>query len=121
MKIFSLISLAAILSHLTPAIALSGYKCKDKVIGLVPIQQFLDDAFGTSQLPPYPGPRNKIFLSGGFHVILQFPSGDVDVKFEVAANSNKEVLYVKAFVLGEEIKCTPTNQKPDFNERLKRA
>ncbi|CCU82623.1 putative candidate secreted effector protein [Blumeria hordei DH14] len=115
MKFFSLISLAAILSHLTLAIAISAHKCGDKVLGPATIQEVINKAFAAHQKQPPTGPANQDFFRASFSITMLFPSEKATVEFELGTNSKKEVVYLKAFFNGVTFPCTPTTEAPDIN------
>ncbi|CCU82622.1 CSEP0167 putative effector protein [Blumeria hordei DH14] len=121
MKSFSLISLAAILSHLTPAIAISSFKCGESVIGPATIQDVINNAFATNQQSLVPGSDDKVSLKTYFDVPVMLKSNQVIVRFELGANSRREAVYLIATVNGQKIPCTPTTEKPDYNEVLARS
>uniref|UniRef100_A0A381L388 Bgt_avrF2_6 n=1 Tax=Blumeria graminis f. sp. tritici 96224 TaxID=1268274 RepID=A0A381L388_BLUGR len=80
MKIFSLVSLAAILNCLTPVLATSNYQCNNKVLGA----QYIDQAVETEY-----NRLGQNFVTIGF-------------------TKTKEVLWVKAMANEVEFNCEPT-------------
>ncbi|CCU82618.1 putative candidate secreted effector protein [Blumeria hordei DH14] len=121
MKIFSLISLAAILSHLTPAIANQNYKCHDQIIGPIPLMESVNNAFKYYNEEAKPGPADKLFIPSAFDLKIKYKDGTFDVKIEVGANSQKQIIYVKAYCQGKTFDCTPTNEPPTYNKLQPKA
>ncbi|CCU82617.1 putative candidate secreted effector protein [Blumeria hordei DH14] len=112
MKIFSLISLAAILSHLTPAIAVPAYKCHEKVLDPIFIQGAIDKAFADQRMPVVAGPPDKLYVMASAKLLLRYKTKDIKVKFEIGANSQKGVIYITAFAGDQTFKCKETTEAP---------
>uniref|UniRef100_A0A381LD27 Bgt_avrF2_13 n=1 Tax=Blumeria graminis f. sp. tritici 96224 TaxID=1268274 RepID=A0A381LD27_BLUGR len=86
MKIFGLISFAAILNHLTPVLAASSYICGESFIQGYYIQHAFDEAHGLKL-------RNDEQNYGTNELFA-------------------EILWVKALIKGEEIECKPATKEP---------
>uniref|UniRef100_A0A381LBU6 Bgt_avrF2_10 n=1 Tax=Blumeria graminis f. sp. tritici 96224 TaxID=1268274 RepID=A0A381LBU6_BLUGR len=85
MKIFSLVTLAAILNCLTPVLATSNYQCHNKVLGA----QYIDRAVAKEY--------NRLGQNLGIEYGPREQYG------------TKEVLWVKAVANDVEFNCEPTN------------
>ncbi|VCU40707.1 Bgt-50453 [Blumeria graminis f. sp. tritici] len=113
MKIFGLISFVAILNHLTPVLAVSSYNCGQSFIHGYYIQYAFDEAhelklrnneqnYGT----------NELFAVGNYKQQYVEDNKVIDVTVKVGGTINKEILWVKASVKGEEIECKPVTKEP---------
>nr|AVH78795.1 AvrPm3a2f2_K [Blumeria graminis f. sp. tritici] len=126
MRTFSLVSLAAILNYLTlpsavgsgPVANASSYKCQDRVIGPVTLNDQIEKAYrealeaGTS---PNGLRKGQKFGSRYFNVILKREEENIKVEFFVGINYLKEIIYLQAYVQSVLLDCYPTTERPQLN------
>ncbi|CAD6502429.1 BgTH12-05021 [Blumeria graminis f. sp. triticale] len=110
MKIFSLVTLAAILNCLTPVLATSNYQCHNKVLGA----QYIDRAVAKEynrlgqNLGIEYGPREQYGV-GSLTITANYQSDSISVRVTIGFTKTKEVLWVKAVANDVEFNCEPTN------------
>nr|ALJ53444.1 Bgt_avrF2_2 [Blumeria graminis f. sp. tritici] len=117
MKIFSLISSVAILSHLTPGIeaATSNYRCRHLVLGSVTIDSIIAHTFvNQKDKLQYDWQPNQKFATGAFDLDVK----DVNVLIEVDMDVQKKVLDIRVLALDQVFPCKPTQERPNYNEPL---
>ncbi|CAD6502420.1 BgTH12-05012 [Blumeria graminis f. sp. triticale] len=109
MKIFSLVSLAAILNCLTPVLATSNYQCNNKVLGAQYIDQAVETEYNRlgQNFGKEKGPREQYGV-GSLKITLKYPSVLIPVTVTIGFTKTKEVLWVKAMANEVEFNCEPT-------------
>ncbi|CAD6500331.1 BgTH12-07509 [Blumeria graminis f. sp. triticale] len=113
MKIFGLISFAAILNHLTPVLAASSYVCGQSLIHRYYIQYAFDRAHELKiQNNEQNYENNELFAVGNYKHQYEEDNEIIDVTVKVGGTIKKEILWVKALVKGEEIECKPATKEP---------
>ncbi|CAD6502424.1 BgTH12-05016 [Blumeria graminis f. sp. triticale] len=129
MRTFSLMSLAAILSYLklpsvvgyspVPVAEASSYKCQDRVIGPVTLNDQINKAYAEAQSNQSRGlTREQIFASRQFRVILTRDGERILIQFYLSINNVKEILSLQAYVMNQLFTCHPTTEPPQLNEVL---
>ncbi|CAD6502445.1 BgTH12-05037 [Blumeria graminis f. sp. triticale] len=117
MKIFSVVSLTAILSHLTPSIEAvsSNYKCDRLVLGGDIIDRQIEKTF-----PIFPASvryeyePHHVFSTVNFFVYYNFGQ----VQFAVEFSVQKKPLSVKVKFNENEYTCEPTTEEADVHQGM---
>ncbi|CAD6502172.1 BgTH12-02411 [Blumeria graminis f. sp. triticale] len=122
MKILSLISSVAILSHLTPGIEAlnSNYRCLHKVLGSRTIDNVTADTIRhfKDKLSEKWTPQQE-FAKTAIDLQIKDDLGIVDIKIEMVMNYQGKILSMRALALDKVYPCSPTQDAPDFNTPLR--
>nr|ALJ53443.1 Bgt_avrF2_1 [Blumeria graminis f. sp. tritici] len=137
MKIFSVVSLTAILSHLTPSIEAvsSNYKCDRLVLGGDIIDRQIEKTFPIYQGNVHPGYEpHHVFSTVNFFVYYNFGKGTIlfskktlfptnlsrvyQVQFAVEFSVQKKPLSVKVKFNENEYTCEPTTEEADVHQGM---
>ncbi|CAD6503744.1 BgTH12-05489 [Blumeria graminis f. sp. triticale] len=126
MRTFSLLSLAAILNYLTLPSAVgyssatlanaSSYKCQDRVIGPITLNDQIEKLYARSQSKLSGGfTADQIFARDSFHVVLLRGGVYIPIKFDLAINHLKQIIYLQSIVMEQKYTCSPTTEPPQLN------
>ncbi|CAD6502430.1 BgTH12-05022 [Blumeria graminis f. sp. triticale] len=108
MKIFSLISFAAILNHLTPVLAASDYDCGPARIPGSRIQNAYDEAHRPKfQANSRTYEPRELFTVGTYEHEHQEDTETIKFIVKVGGTFEREILWVKAFANREWFHCEP--------------
>ncbi|VDB87721.1 Bgt_avrF2_23 [Blumeria graminis f. sp. tritici] len=94
----------------------SSYKCEDRVIGPVTLNDQIEKAYASVRSNQSRRlMRQEILASRVFSIVLWREGVPINIQFDVSINYLKEILSLEARVTNQFLTCYPTTEEPQFN------